>query len=108
MWWVVRCHIIFDFINFSETFYISSHKIDTNSGAIRIYLCHESHRHIEVRGSMRREGAQERVCEDEERRENEREHRDTKRDRIYPAFKDIWDIRCHAMLMDNGESDAFC
>lgn len=73
-----------------------------------IYLCHESHRHIEVRGSMRREGAQERVCEDEERRENEREHRDTKRDRIYPAFKDIWDIRCHAMLMDNGESDAFC
>lgn len=56
---------------------------------------------------MRREDVEERVREDEERRKKW-EHGGTQRDRIYPAFKDVWDIRCHAMLMDGGESGASC
>lgn len=34
--------------------------------------------------------------------------RGTKRDKIYPAFKDVCDIECHAMLMNGGESGASC
>lgn len=42
------------------------------------------------------------------RRERKREYCGTKRDRIYPAFKEVWDIRRHAMLMDGGESGTSC
>lgn len=75
-----------------------------------IYLCHESHRHIEVQGSMRRKSAQERVCEDEERRGNDREHRKTKRVgfilhlRTFGTF-DVtlcWWIMVKVMLFING------
>lgn len=54
---------------------------------------------------MGREDAEERVRE--EGAEEERAVA-TQRGRIYPAFKDVWDIRCHAMLMDGGESGASC
>ncbi|EGI59973.1 hypothetical protein G5I_11760 [Acromyrmex echinatior] len=40
--------------------------------------------------------------------ERKQEHYGTKRDRIYSTFKEVWDIRCHAMQIDGGESGASC
>jgi len=57
---------------------------------------------------MRCEDAEERVCAKTKRGEETGALCGTKRDRIYPAFKEVWDIRCHAMLMDGGESGASC
>lgn len=64
----IRCHVISDYINFFQKTFVHPMKKSAMKGrwSDTIYLCHESHGHIEAGGSMRHEDAEECICKDEE------------------------------------------